>query len=617
VNDSSPHEVARPLQEPVTGPRLLPSGALARLSLKRKLPLMMVGLSLALMGGLSAVAIVEVRTTTRAMGVERLSAMTQQFSALFAASAPQQRTAAMALGARPGLVEYARTRSPRLRDRALAEMSNAAPNPEQIVVTELRDKQGRVLLTTRQNSGVDTMVIADALSLHERRDSVGIGAFRRLRDTLVYPVAVAIKGTDSLFAVRWRRVVMTERTRQGVERLLGTYAKPYLGNRGGAHWVNFRDIVPPPPLDTAATGVVQTYTRDGAEFMASTAQLPGSPWMVSLEVPMSTVLAPATAFQKRFFTLGLVALAIVLLAARILSARLTKPLMQLADAATAIASGDFSHPVRISRNDELGRLGVAFSTMASEVQSTRDHLERKVEERTKQLHEAQATLVQRERLALLGQLSSGVGHELRNPLGVMTNAVYLLRVVLGEQQPKNVNEYLDIMGQQIALSEKIVSDLLDFARSRPPQRKPTSLTEVSQQQVERLGSMEGVSIESTLNGNLPAVLVDRTQAGQIVLNLLANAVQAINGPGLIRIRGSAEGDRVHVDVIDSGPGVPNENLDKIFEPLFTTKARGLGLGLSVSRTLARANGGDLTATNSPSGGAVFRLTLPVAHAEIA
>jgi C4-dicarboxylate-specific signal transduction histidine kinase len=109
---------------------------------------------------------------------------------------------------------------------------------------------------------------------------------------------------------------------------------------------------------------------------------------------------------------------------------------------------------------------------AGEVQQSREQLERKVEERTKdlndtltQLHDAQDSLVRREKLAMLGQLSSGVGHELRNPLGVMTNAVYYLKTMLAGS-PANVHEYLEILQQQITLSEKIVSDLLDFARSK-------------------------------------------------------------------------------------------------------------------------------------------------------
>ena len=124
--------------------------------------------------------------------------------------------------------------------------------------------------------------------------------------------------------------------------------------------------------------------------------------------------------------------------------------------------------------------------------------------------------------------------------------------------------------------------------------------------------MDGVVVESRINGGLPAVLVDDIQIGQIVLNLLTNAVQAMDGKGQITIDASAAGDRVHYDVHDSGPGVPAELLEKIFEPLYTTKARGIGLGLAVSRTLARANGGDLNASNASSGGAVFRLTLPIA-----
>lgn len=212
---------------------------------------------------------------------------------------------------------------------------------------------------------------------------------------------------------------------------------------------------------------------------------------------------------------------------------------------------------------------------------------------------------------MLGQLSSGVGHELRNPLGVMTNAVYYLKTVLATA-PHNVHEYLDILQQQITLSEKIVGDLLDFARSKPPQRKPTAVAEITQTQLNRLSLPENVKVDKDLPGNLPPVLVDPVQLGQIVLTLISNAVQALEKGGRITIRAQTNGtgSGVQYEVADSGPGIPRENLEKIFEPLFTTKARGIGLGLAVSRTLARANGGDLTVTSAPGQGATFHLTLP-------
>jgi signal transduction histidine kinase len=179
------------------------------------------------------------------------------------------------------------------------------------------------------------------------------------------------------------------------------------------------------------------------------------------------------------------------------------------------------------------------------------------------------------------------------------------------ESPKNVHEYLDILQQQITLSEKIVGDLLDFARSKPPKRMPTFLAEVTQAQINRLGATNGIRVEPNLP-QLPPVLVDPTQLGQIILNLLTNAVQAIDASGTITIRAHASDHKVHYEVTDTGPGIPRENLEKVFEPLFTTKARGIGLGLAVSRTLARANSGDLTVTSSPGQGATFRLTLPVA-----
>ena len=600
----------------MTGTAQTGVGRLARLSLTKKLPLIVVAVILTVMAALTAASFVQVRATTLSLASERLSSLTRQFGALFAASAPQQRASLAATASRPGLMAYARSRDSRLRERALADLRFVTAGPEQVVATELREKSGQILLTTAPDAGLDTMRVNDVLPRSEPGDSAVIGMFRLLRDTIVYPVSLAVSGSDDLYVVRWRRVTLTPRTRETVERLVGTFGSPYLGNPGGSTWVDFRTRVPGPPLDFSSTAPVQRYDRDGEPYLAAMQILPGTPWVVALDVPMSRIMAPANAFMSRYSMIALVALLVSLIGAHLATKRLTEPLVQLSDAATAIAGGDFSRQVRINRADELGDLGRAFSAMATEVQHTRANLERKVAERTADLNEAmsklqdaQESLVRRERLAILGQLASGVGHELRNPLGVMTNAVYYLRMVL-EAQPRNVHEYLDIMQQQVSLSEKIVNDLLDFARSKPPQRRATALVDVCAAQLVRLGSLNGITVESSLDGALPAVLVDSVQAGQIVLNLLTNAVQAIDGSGRVQIRGKADGDWVHLEVADSGPGVPSQYVDKIFEPLFTTKARGIGLGLAVSRTLARANGGDLTVLTGAGAGAVFRLTLP-------
>jgi signal transduction histidine kinase len=235
-------------------------------------------------------------------------------------------------------------------------------------------------------------------------------------------------------------------------------------------------------------------------------------------------------------------------------------------------------------------------------------------EALQRLKDAQDLLVRKEKLALMGQLASSVGHELRNPLGVMSNAVYYLEHVLAPQ-PGEVREYLAMLRQQIALSEKIVSNLLDFARASPVERHTTELRSLTAAQLRRVRPLDGFRVEQDFPEGLPSVDVDPVHAGQVVLNLLTNAVQAMGeAGGTLRIRGCRNGDgQVLLEVSDTGPGIRPEHLEKIFEPLFTTKARGIGLGLAVSRSLAQANGGDLTVRSTPGSGAAFLLTMPAAR----
>ncbi|MGH7636142.1 MAG: sensor histidine kinase, partial [Gemmatimonadaceae bacterium] len=413
------------------------------------------------------------------------------------------------------------------------------------------------------------------------------------------------------------------RQRELITRLIGSQASLFLGNADGSIGTDFESTTThaalPNPADTA--GVTRIYHRDPdrAAFLAATAPLAGSPWAVMVDVPMNTINAPIAEFFRRTLVIAAIVLFLGLAAAWFTSRRITRPLVQLTEAASAISAGDFSRQVRIDRSDELGQLGNAFGAMAAEVRLTRENLEHRIDERTRdlnatleQLHDAQESLVRRERLAMLGQLSSGVGHELRNPLGVMTNAVYFLKVVL-TTAPAKVHEYLEILQQQITLSEKIVGDLLDFARQKPPRRKATPLREATETQLHKLGRADGISVDIQVPEDLPPVLVDPIQLGQVILNLLTNASQAMDGSGRIHVCATQNGTRVFYDVADTGPGIPAGNLEKIFEPLFTTKARGIGLGLSVSRMLARANGGDLTATSTPGEGARFTLTLEKAE----
>jgi signal transduction histidine kinase len=306
-------------------------------------------------------------------------------------------------------------------------------------------------------------------------------------------------------------------------------------------------------------------------------------------------------------------------AARWISRRITRPLLAATEAAEAIAAGQYDKRLQVQQHDEVGRLTLAFNTMAATVQEARSQQDELVARRTadlssalEQLREAQDDLVRQEKLALLGQLAGSVGHELRNPLGVMTNAIFYLEMVL-DGAPPEVREYLGILRRQVSLSEKITNDLLDFTRHRAPAVGRIDVSRLVTEQLARLGPLR-VRVETDAPSDLPPASADAVQIGQIVFNLLTNAVQAMESvaDGVLRVGCSAQAGRVRVEVADNGPGVREEVRTKIFEPLFTTRARGIGLGLSVSRRLAEANGGTLTlAVNGHARGATFVLELPV------
>jgi signal transduction histidine kinase len=386
-----------------------------------------------------------------------------------------------------------------------------------------------------------------------------------------------------------------------------------VGNVDGSLWTELL----PPERGPDGSPVVSATSPD---TISSTVRMAGAPWLVRVQQPASVALEPATTLVRRLALLAIVAVLIGAALAWWIILRFTAPLDELASTSDALAHGDYSRRIaRATARDEVGRAAIAFNTMAAQIESHHRDLESQVRERTAELeraledlHAAQREIVRTEKLAMLGQLAGGVGHELRNPLGVMTNSLYVLETVLPEPG-EMVRDYFGILKNQIALCEKIVADLLDFARTKHPARTPVALSAIARQQLGRLGLLGRVEIGEDVPDTLPLVNVDAVQIGQVVFNLLTNAVQAMGERGgALRLRGFRDGNgRAVLEVTDSGPGIPDEVAARLFEPLFTTKTKGLGLGLCVSRTLAEGNGGSLTFRTQVGVGTTFALSLPV------
>ena len=293
------------------------------------------------------------------------------------------------------------------------------------------------------------------------------------------------------------------------------------------------------------------------------------------------------------------------------------PLNELVKGAEAIGKGNLKHRVDIKTRNEIGELASAFNQMTERRQQAEEtlkeyseRLEEMVEERTKELRDAQEELVRKEGLAILGQLAGGVAHELRNPLGVISNAVYYLKTILPDAD-ETTKEYLEIVSSEVHHGEKIVSALLDLSRTKLAEREEVAVSDLIVSLLEEQPPPEEVKVTTQIASDLAPVFVAPLQIGQVLANLVTNAYDAMPEGGEVFIRAEEEKNQVHLSVTDTGSGISNENMKRLFEPLFTTKARGIGLGLAVSKNLVEANGGSIEVESEEGKGSTFTLRLPI------
>jgi two-component system, NtrC family, sensor histidine kinase HydH len=218
--------------------------------------------------------------------------------------------------------------------------------------------------------------------------------------------------------------------------------------------------------------------------------------------------------------------------------------------------------------------------------------------------------VRQERLAAIGQLASTIGHELRNPLGVLSNAVYLLRGDLGHTPGDAARRHLATAEREVSAATVIVSDLLEFARQRDPVFGDVDVAALVHEVLAVLPPPTGVLVTADVDATV-TVRADRDQLRQLLLNLMSNAYQSMPEGGRVTVGAVSGGGVVTMWVTDTGLGIPGDVRARLFEPFFTTKARGVGLGLAVCSRVVEAHHGEIAVESSPGEGSTFRVTLPM------
>lgn len=239
-----------------------------------------------------------------------------------------------------------------------------------------------------------------------------------------------------------------------------------------------------------------------------------------------------------------------------------------------------------------------------------EQLEERVEARTQELYKTQEQLNRQEKLAVLGQLAGGVGNELRNPLGIISNAAYFLSMVLSGADD-TTHEYLNIITSRVQESEQIVSDLLNLSRNQPAELENFSPFQLVGEVLETYPPPDIIKVTSNLVSELPQVGADYQHIQQALGNVLLNAYEALPNGGQIELNAVVNNSFIQLSISDTGSGMSLETLDKIFDPLFTTKAKAIGLGLAVAKNLVEINRGDITVESTQGQGTILMINLPL------
>jgi signal transduction histidine kinase len=370
---------------------------------------------------------------------------------------------------------------------------------------------------------------------------------------------------------------------------------------------------------------VRTWTglRAFLLLVGAAAGAAGATLLLALGLPL---LARGALGAQAF--VALVAAAALLatgVAAMLLFRRVAAPVERILSAGARLGTGpaEARLPLVGEGGFALPEAALAFERVVTELDEERGRLAAKVDELIRTNRELAATresLVRSEQLATLGRLAAGLAHEVGNPLGAITGYVELARSRLPAGADPELPGALDRIGAAADRIDRTVRDLLDFARPPGLTLAPVDLPAALDGAL-RLARVQArfrrVDVELALAPDASKVLGDERHLGQVLLNLLLNAGDAMRGEGRVRIAAGADGRwpdgaaRVRLVVADDGPGIAPDDLPRVFEPFFTTKeaGEGTGLGLAITRRIIESFGGVVAAENAPAGGAVFTLLL--------
>jgi len=340
--------------------------------------------------------------------------------------------------------------------------------------------------------------------------------------------------------------------------------------------------------------------------------------MVRLGISLESMHRQIARTRWQIFAFGLMAVLIASLSSAFLAGRITKPLQALTRGVAAVGHGDLTQRISIQTKDELGELAQAFNEMTAQLAHVRE-----LEERLRRV----------DRLAALGTMAAGIAHDIRNPLTSIL--IFSQLMSLHHDDPEVRGKFDRVVPRELERVQGIIEDMMELARSSTLHLEPTNMNEVLAQVLELYegpAAAQSVKISRGLAANLPVCMADKKRLHRCFSNIIANGIQAMAAGGDLNIRTSVvsltrlpniqaefadtpaapqNGSAIRVDISDTGQGIPPERLSRIFDPFYTTKEKGLGLGMAITHRIVEDHKGSIDVRSQVGLGTTFSVYLPV------
>ena len=329
--------------------------------------------------------------------------------------------------------------------------------------------------------------------------------------------------------------------------------------------------------------------------------------IVRIGISTKKMYSEITESRNRIIFMGIVAILVGITGSIIMARTISKPIKKLVKSAQAISQGNLDLKLDVTSRDEVGILTEAFRNMAGK-------LSRHINE-----------LIRTERLAVMGKIGANIAHEVKNPLDAIKGSAEYLQKKYHED--KTITKFTTIIKDEINEVAQFLDEYLQFARPTTPQFAPININSVIDETLvltENLIEQHYIKVNKELKTDLPLLLADSIQLKQVFMNIILNAIEAMPSGGDLTIRtfkeihpeedrgkGGPAGEKIVVEFSDIGKGIPRENIEKIFDPFYTTKEEGSGLGLSISLSIIEKHKGRIVVTSEEGKGSVFRVNLPV------